>query len=84
MSKTKPELLEEATKLKLDVSDKNTIAEINDAIKSAKQTKKDEDKEVIAHREASVAKAGKRSEKSLKEVAEKVAKEARKEAGDTA
>ena len=70
----KAELLEKAKELKLEVNDKNTIAEIEKAIAGA------EHHEV---REAAVAKAGKRSEKSLKEVEEKEAKEARKESGDT-
>jgi large subunit ribosomal protein L1 len=70
----KAELLEKATELKLDVTEKNTIAEIEAAIASA------EKHEV---KEAHVAKAGKRSEKSLKEAEEKAEKEARKEAGDT-
>jgi large subunit ribosomal protein L1 len=83
MTKTKPELLEEASKLKLDVTEKNTIAEINSAIKEAKQAAKEESQEAIAHREATVAKAGKRSEKAIKEAEEKAAKEERKEAGDT-
>lgn len=71
----KAELLEKATELKLEVSEKNTIAEIEAAIAAV------EHHEV---REAKVAKAGKRSEKSLKEAEEKADKEARKEAGDTA
>jgi large subunit ribosomal protein L1 len=83
MTKTKPELLEEATKLKLEVSNKNTIAEINEAIKNTKKAKEEKAKEVIAKREAVVAKAGKRSEKAKKEVEEKVIKEERKESGDT-
>lgn len=70
----KAELLEKAAELKLDVSEKNTIAEIEAAIAGA------ENHEV---REAKVAKAGKRSEKALKEADEKAEKEARKEAGDT-
>lgn len=70
----KAELLEKAAELKLDVSEKNTIAEIEEAIAGA------EKHEV---REAHVAKAGKRSEKALKEAEEKAEKEARKEAGDT-
>ena len=70
----KAELLEKAAELKLEVTDKNTIAEIEAAIATA------EHHEV---REATVAKAGKRSEKSLKEAEEKAEKEARKEAGDT-
>jgi large subunit ribosomal protein L1 len=70
----KAELLEKAAELKLEVSEKNTIAEIEKAIADA------EHHEV---REATAAKAGKRSEKALKETEEKEAKEARKEAGDT-
>lgn len=63
----KSELLAEASELKLDVSAKNTIAEIEAAIKAAGLTV-----------EKSVAKSGKRSEKALKEAAEKEAKENRK------
>ena len=70
----KAELLEKAKELKLEVSEKNTIAEIEAAIAGA------EHHEV---REAHTAKAGKRSEKALKEADEKAEKEARKEAGDT-
>lgn len=70
----KADLLEKAAELKLAVTDKNTIAEIEAAIAGA------EKHEV---REAHVAKAGKRSEKALKEAEEKAEKEARKEAGDT-
>lgn len=70
----KAELLEKAKELKLDVSEKNTIAQIEEAIAAS------EKHEV---REATVAKAGKRSEKALKEADEKAEKEARKVAGDT-
>ncbi len=70
----KAELLEKAAEMKLEVSEKNTIAEIEEAIAQA------EKHEV---KEAHTAKAGKRSEKALKEAAEKAEKEARKEAGDT-
>lgn len=70
----KAELLEKAKELKLEVSEKNTIAEIEKAIA---------DSEHHEVREAHVAKAGKRSEKSLKEAEEKAEKEARKDAGDT-
>lgn len=71
----KADLLEQAKELKLEVTDKNTIAEIEAAIAGA------EKHEV---REATTAKAGKRSEKALKEAEEKAEKSARKEAGDTA
>ena len=70
----KAELLEKAKELKLEVSEKNTIAEIEAAIAGA------EHHEV---REAKVAKAGKRSEKAIAEAEAKEEKEARKEAGDT-
>lgn len=70
----KADLLEKAKELKLEVSEKNTIAQIEEAIAAA------DNHEV---REAAPAKAGKRSEKSIKEAEEKAEKEARKEAGDT-
>lgn len=81
----KADLLEIAASLKLEVTGKNTIAEIEAAIAAAEKKKADapEDKEVVVKREALVAKAGKRSEKSIKEAEEKAEKEARKEAGDT-
>lgn len=70
----KAELLEKAKELKLEVSEKNTIAQIEEAIAGA------EKHEVKA---PTTAKAGKRSEKALKEAEEKAEKEARKDAGDT-
>lgn len=70
----KAELLEKAAELKLNVTEKNTIAEIEEAIASAE---KHEVKEAI------VAKAGKRSQKSIDEAEAKAEKEARKEVGDT-
>lgn len=70
----KADLLEKAAELKLDVSEKNTIAEIEAAIAGGENHEP---------REATVAKAGKRSQKSLEEAEEKAEKEARKEAGDT-
>lgn len=80
----KAELLEKAAALKLEVSEKNTIAEIEAAIAEVeKPAAASEDKDIIAEREAVVAKAGKRSQKALDEAAEKAEKEARKEAGDT-
>lgn len=73
----KVELLEEAAKLKLEVSSKNTIAEIQAAIDGATTTSPDG---VVADEpEATVAKAGKRSAKALKEAEELEAKEDRKE-----
>lgn len=76
----KAELLEEAKALGLEVDDKNTIAEIEAAIKGAEAP---ETKAEVVTEEKHAAKAGKRSEKSLREAEEKLEKEARKEAGDT-
>lgn len=79
----KADLLEQAKELGLEVTDKNTIAEIEAAIANAPQA---EVADVVAEapkEEKAAAKAGKRSEKAQKEVAEKLEKEARKEAGDT-
>ena len=70
----KAELLEKAAELKLDVTEKNTITEIEETIANA------EKREV---REATVAKAGKRSAKAIEEAEAKAEKEARKAAGDT-
>jgi large subunit ribosomal protein L1 len=70
----KADLLEKAAELKLEVSEKNTIAEIEAAIAGA------EHHEV---REATVAKSGKRSEKAIKEAEAKEEKETRKESHDT-
>lgn len=70
----KAELLEKAAELKLDMTEKNTITEIEEAIANA------EKREV---REATVAKAGKRSAKAIEEAEAKAEKEARKAAGDT-
>lgn len=79
----KAELLEAAKKLGLEVTEKNTIAEIEAAIAEA-ETPAVEAAEVVEEREeAHTAKAGKRSAKSLAEAEAKAEKEARKEAGDT-
>lgn len=74
----KAELLEQANKLGLEVTEKNTIAEIEAAINDAPAATE------ASSEETHTAKAGKRSEKSLREAEEKAEKEARKEAGDTA
>ncbi len=76
----KAELLEQAHKLKLDVSDKNTIAEIEAAIAASSNT---DDKDVITERKADVAKSGKRSAKAADEAEAKAEKEARKAIHDT-
>ena len=78
----KADLLAEAQKLNLEVTEKNTIAQIEAAIAGATAPA-----EVVAEEapveEVHTAKAGKRSAKALAEAEEKAEKEARKEAGDT-
>ncbi|NTW61977.1 50S ribosomal protein L1 [Candidatus Saccharibacteria bacterium] len=78
----KLELLEEAKKLKLNVTSKNTIAEIEDAIKSvdASIVEKVESKD---ESDIKVTKAGKHSEKALKEAEELAEKQERKAKHDT-
>lgn len=78
----KAELLEQAHKLKLEVSNQNTIAEIEAALQAA-AGKEQADEDVITERKADVAKSGKRSEKAIAEAEEHAEKEARKEAHDT-
>lgn len=90
----KAELLAEATELKLSVSEKNTIAEIEAALAEARAAAPAEattdsaastgaDSEAVAAPADHLAKSGKRSAKALAEAEEKAEKEARKEAGDT-
>ncbi len=74
----KAELLEQAHKLKLEVGNSNTIAEIEDAIKNAGAPT-----EIEQEREAVVAKAGKRSAKAIAEEQEKEQKEAKKADSET-
>lgn len=76
----KADLLAEAKTLGLKVTEKNTIAEIEAAIKSAPVVETEATEEVV---EEKLAKAGKRSAKALTEAEEKAAKEERKAAGDT-
>lgn len=74
MARSKAELLEDAKALGLDVTAKNTIAQINAAIAEvAEAPAVEEAKEV-----KTVAKAGKRSAKAIAETEEKEAKEERK------
>ncbi len=79
----KAELIEQAMKLKLDVGNKNTIAELTAAIKAA-GVEPDTDKKNDTTTETPVAKAGKRSAKAIKETEEKQAKVERKESDDSA
>jgi len=77
----KAELLEAAKKLGLELSEKNTIKEIELAIEATGTTVVAEELAVLE--DTPVAKAGKRSSKAIAEAEAKVEKEARKEAGDT-
>lgn len=84
----KADLLAEAQKLGLEVTEKNTIAEIEAAIAAAPATEAPAEAAVEvpaeeAAEEEHLAKAGKRSAKALAEAEAKAEKEARKEAGDT-
>lgn len=67
MAKTKAELLEDAKVLKLEVTEKNTVAEITAAIKGAETREASADEKIVA-------KSGKRSEKGIQEAEEKAAK----------
>lgn len=85
----KADLLEEAKNLGLELTEKNTIAEIEAAIAgvakpevAAENASTDEVAEETTE-EKTTAKAGKRSDKAQRETAEKLEKEARKESGDT-
>lgn len=72
----KAELLEEAKKLGLEVSEKNTVLEIQTALEES--SAKDKEGQPVVDKIVT-AKAGKRSAKALKEAEEKEAKEERKE-----
>jgi large subunit ribosomal protein L1 len=84
----KADLLAEAAKAGLELSEKNTIAEIEAALASvgneaAAEAPAEEEVVAEAATEEVVAKSGKRSAKALAEAEAKAEKEARKEAGDT-
>ena len=79
MAETKADLIKQAKELGVEhLTTANTMAELREAIAAAAPKK--HDKEAISAEEhtAKVAKAGKRSEKALKEAEEKLAKEERK------
>jgi len=80
MAKTKQELLNEADKLGLTLSVKNTVAEIQAAIEGAQNAV---DAEAGDTDDKHYAKSGKRSLRHEEEIQAKEEKEARKSAGDT-
>ncbi len=91
----KAELLQEAKTLNLDVSEKDTIKEIESALLDARAEKGEPTIKAVAEEavestdatdptdEVKVAKAGKRSAKALAEADEKAAKEEKKAGTDT-
>jgi ribosomal protein L1 len=79
----KADLLAEAAKAGLELSEKNTIAEIEAALASVGNEAAAEAPVETEAVEETTAKSGKRSAKALAEAEAKAEKEARKEAGDT-
>jgi large subunit ribosomal protein L1 len=82
----KSDLLEKAKSLKLSVTDKNTIADIEEAIRCAEspiiEAPAAEILVIEKNKEVKLAKAGKRSAKAIAEAEAKAEKEARKEKHD--
>ena len=79
----KADLLAEAKTLGLEVTEKNTIAQIEAAIAGANKAPTADVEAPADTEDTKLAKAGKRSAKALAETEAKLEKEARKEAGDT-
>lgn len=73
MAKTKAELLEEAKALNLEVTEKNTVAEITEALANANADEAPEAQEATQDK-PKLAKAGKRSAKGLEEAEAKAEK----------
>jgi large subunit ribosomal protein L1 len=67
MAKTKVDLLTEAKELKLNVTAKNTVAEITEAIAAANEVNVSDTKTESQVKTATTAKAGKRSVKGIEE-----------------
>lgn len=79
MAETKADLIKQAKALGLEhLTSKNTMAELRDAIAAAAPVKHDKETLPTEEHEAKVAKAGKRSAKSLQEAEEKQTKVERK------
>lgn len=79
MAKKKAELLQEAKELQLEVTEKNTVAEIVAAIESAQKAAATD----VVPEKPIVAKAGKRSAKAIREEAEEAEKESRKQSSES-
>lgn len=79
MAETKADLIKQAKELGIEhVKSTNTMAELREAIAAAAPKKHSKEELPTEAHEAKTAKAGKRSEKALKEAEEKQAKEERK------
>ena len=79
MAETKADLIIKAKSLGIEhLNSKNTMAEMREAIAGAAPKKHDKEALPVEKHEAKVAKAGKRSEKALKDMQEKIAKEEKK------
>lgn len=79
MAETKADLIKKAQSLGIEhVNPNNTMAELREAIEKAAPKKHDKEALPVEEHQAIVAKAGKRSEKALKETEEKIAKEEKK------
>lgn len=79
MAETKADLIKQAKELGIEhLTTANTMAELREAIAAAAPKKHDKEAIPAEEHTAKVAKAGKRSEKALKEAEEKLAKEERK------
>ena len=79
MAETKADLIKQAKELGLEhLNTKNTMAELREAIAAAAPKKHDKEAKPTEEHEATVAKAGKRSAKAIKEAEEVAAKEERK------
>jgi len=84
MAETKNDLLKQVKELGLEnLSVKNTMAELREAIASAAPKKHDKESLPTEEHEAKVAKSGKRSAKAIAEIEEKLEKEARKSGDNT-
>ena len=79
MAETKADLLKQAQELDLkDITLKSTMAQMRKSIASAKPKKHNKEALPVEEHEAKVAKAGKRSAKSIEETKEKEVKEEKK------
>lgn len=83
MAETKADLIKKTKELGIEhMTSANTMAELREAIATAEPKKHDKEALPTDEHESKVAKAGKRSAKSIAETEEKLKKEERKESGE--